>query len=365
MKINLPKLTKPKTIDTVHTHTHTHTHGDFKDKRNSNFELLRIILMIMIIILHYCNAGMGGALKNVPQGTANYYLIHFIESACIMAVNTFILITGYFMNQKKEIKVSKVLNLFYLSLVYGIIIFLGCILFGKITVNLSIIKKAILTITDRWFVVIYCILYLLIPYINKLIQSITKKQYTILLVVLIMFFYIWPTFWTKTTVKDGGYGIINFIILYLIGAYIRLYYNNFNSLSKSISVYIGCTIVTTIFSLVASRAWQYNSIFNLISAIALFEIFKSIDIKHSKFINKLATYTFSTYIIHENALIVSTLYRDIFKTKYYWNSKFLIIHLIISAIGIYVLCVFIEFIRRLIMKKYIDSFIEKIDYKIN
>ena len=43
----------------------------------------------------------------------------------------------------------------------------------------------------------------------------------------------------------------------------------------------------------------------------------------------------------------------------------IIVHLIITAIGIYVLCVFIEFIRRLIMKKNIDSFIEKIDYKIN
>ena len=75
-----------------------------KKNRSSNFELLRILLILMIIILHYCNTRMGGVLQNVKESTANYYFIHFVESACIVAVNVFILITGYFMNNKKEIE---------------------------------------------------------------------------------------------------------------------------------------------------------------------------------------------------------------------------------------------------------------------
>ena len=62
--------------------------------RKSNIELLRIILIIMIITLHYLNGGIGGALSNTNPNTFNYYLITFIESLCIVAVNVFIIITG-------------------------------------------------------------------------------------------------------------------------------------------------------------------------------------------------------------------------------------------------------------------------------
>lgn len=334
-------------------------------KRDSNFELLRVILIIMIIILHYCNSSMGGALGNVQKGTMNYYLTHFIESACIIAVNVFIVITGYFMTDKKEIKISKVLKLFYLSLLYGIAIFFVCILANKTTIDWENIKKCAHTIIDRWFVVIYSILYLMIPYINKLIHSIDKKQFKILLVILTIFFYIWPTFWTNITVKDSGYGILNFITLYLIGAYIKMYCNKFESLSKSIATYLVCTIVTMTFSFYSNKAFRYNSIFNLISAVAVFEIFKAIKIKNNTIINTLASFTFSTYIIHENSFIRVSLYRTIFKTVDYYESNYFILNLIITALGIFVICVVIEWIRRLIMEKYIDSKIEKINYKIN
>ena len=54
-----------------------------KTQRESNFELLRIILILMIITLHYCNGSMGGLLNNLTEGSIQYYMTHFIESACI------------------------------------------------------------------------------------------------------------------------------------------------------------------------------------------------------------------------------------------------------------------------------------------
>lgn len=61
-------------------------------ERSSNFELLKVILTLMIIVLHYCNPNMGGIIENVNKYSFNYYIVHFIESACIIAVNTFIII---------------------------------------------------------------------------------------------------------------------------------------------------------------------------------------------------------------------------------------------------------------------------------
>ena len=138
-------------------------------------------------------------------------------------------------------------------------------------------------------------------------------------------------------------------------------------LSKKISIliYLICTLITTILSFFRGTAWTYATITNLIGSIAVFELFKSINMKKSKFINKLSTYTFSTYIIHENAFLVTILYRKLFRTDEYWNSNWMILNLVISVIGIYAICVVIEFIRRLLLKKIFDDKIEKIKYEIS
>ncbi len=182
--------------------------------RNSNFELLKVILTIMILVLHYCNGYIGGALSNIPVGTVNYHLIHIAESLCIASVNTFIVITGYFMCRKNGIRISKILKILYLTLVYGVLIFFGWFIISHPQINTETIKLSVASISNRWFVIIYCILFLLIPYINKVVQSINKRQFQILLMILLFFFYIWPTFFTNITVKDNGYGITNFLTLY-------------------------------------------------------------------------------------------------------------------------------------------------------
>lgn len=341
--------------------------AEIKDtkERSSNFELLRIVLILMVIVLHYFNVEMGGVLKWVEKNTFNYYLAHFIESLCIIAVNVFIIIIGYFSYKKTNIKINKAINLYALSVFYGIIISGIVILITKTDINLSIIKSLATTIFSRWFVVIYCILYLLIPYINKFINALTQKQFEILLIINLIFFYLGYTFFTTTTMADGGYGIINFVNLYMIGAYIKLYKDNYVPKKLSILVYFVCTLLTTIYSFFTGRAWAYASIINLISSVALFEFFKSIKMKNNKFINKLSTYTFTTYIIHENAFIATILYRNLFNTDKYGNSSYMILNLIITTIGIYAICVIIEFVRRLLLKKIFDKQIEKVKYEIS
>ena len=122
--------------------------------------------------------------------------------------------------------------------------------------------------------------------------------------------------------------------------------------------------MTTIISMNSGNAFAYNSIFNIVGAIAFFEIFKSLKIKNNKLINKLATFTFSTYIIHENQFIVKELYTKLFRCDEYYQSNYFIINLIISTIGIYIICVIIEWCRRKLMEKLIDSKIDNIKLKI-
>ena len=335
-------------------------------KRESNFELLKIVLIIMVIALHYFNAEKGGGLGNVNKGTLNFYIMHLGESACIVSVNAFVIITGYFSCKKEEINISKVIKLFSLTIFYAIFFYLIVILFNKVSISFETIKEFIFNCFNYWFLVIYCILYLLIPYINKLISSLTERQLKNLLIINILFFYLWPTVFTGVTLIDGGYGIVNFINLYLIGAYIRLYRNQNIKKRYSLLIYILCTIITFFISLFfRGRAWKYVSIVNLIGSIALFEIFKSIKLDENKFINALASYTFAIFTIHVNTFITQWLYRELFHSKEYWNDSKMILNLIISIVGIYIFCTIIEFFRRLLFKKLIDDNIDKIKWKIS
>ncbi|WP_269153777.1 acyltransferase [Limosilactobacillus balticus] len=321
-------------------------------KRQSNIELLRIVLILMIIMLHYNNSAMGGALANIHNGTFPYYFVHFTESLSSVAVNTFILITGYFSYNKNKIFISKISRLVLLMIFWG----LSLSLFTMLVLNpvlftihncLKMVKMAI----SQWFVIIYSILYLLIPYINIIVRTLSKKNYQKLLMIAIFFFYIWPTFYTSTTSNDAGYGIVNFVCLYLIGAYIRKFQAGKVAMWKSLSIYIMFSIITMVFSFRFENAWNYNSIFVLGGAIALFEFFISLKIKYNPLINKLASFTFSVYLINVNGFFNKFLCQTIFHSNEYWQSSMIIFNSITAMMGIYIICICLEFLRSILLDK--------------
>lgn len=335
------------------------------EKRDSNFELLRIILILMVLVLHYNNAGMGGGLSNVIPNSFNYYFVNFTESYCIIAVNVFVLITGYFMINKDTVKISKIIKLFLLAILYNTIFYILVVAKGKIDFNFSSINSLLKNMTSIWFIVIYSILYLLIPYINKMVKNINKKQYTILLFILLFFFSIWPTYWTTTPCKDFGYGIINFILLYLIGGYIKLYKDSYKNMLLFFSINIIGVLIVFYQSLHYNYALFYNNPFNIINAVSFFLIFKSIKLKHNKIINYAASFTFPIYIIHCNIYIGKTLYQTIFHSYKYYYSKYIVVNTLVAIIGVYIICFTIELLRRIIMKRFFDSKIENISLSLD
>jgi surface polysaccharide O-acyltransferase-like enzyme len=106
------------------------------------------------------NASMGGALGNVQPNTFDYYLDHIIESFSIIAVDVFVIITGYFSYRKSYIRVSKIVNLFLVMLFWGLILAAISLLWlYPRVINLRTIKEIINASFFQWFVIIYIILY--------------------------------------------------------------------------------------------------------------------------------------------------------------------------------------------------------------
>ena len=70
-------------------------------KRIIYLDLLKIIAITMLIVLHYLNNNFGNGL--IWNNTKIGITTHFFESLCIVAVNVFVIITGYFSVDKNAI----------------------------------------------------------------------------------------------------------------------------------------------------------------------------------------------------------------------------------------------------------------------
>lgn len=75
-----------------------------KSIRMSNIEILRIISIIMIIMHHY----VLNTEAIYTEKSLNYYISHFFFIGGKLGVNVFVLISGYFLvNKKKSLKKSQ------------------------------------------------------------------------------------------------------------------------------------------------------------------------------------------------------------------------------------------------------------------
>ena len=97
-------------------------------KRMSNFELLRIISMLMVITGHLVLA----ANQLDDMVSVDFYLLNLIQSFTTVAVNVFILISGYF---GIKLKIFKLAQLDLRIIIYTYVLFAVSVLIGIHTIN--------------------------------------------------------------------------------------------------------------------------------------------------------------------------------------------------------------------------------------
>ncbi len=354
------------------------------EKREIKFEILRIISMVMIILTHY--AGHGG-LSNIEIMNTNKLIGIFLTLAGNLGVVLFVFISGYFLINSK-FKIKKLLKLELQILFYSILFFIIYIICNRGLINnIDILKAAINSIFPvlrelYWFPTIYVGLYLLSPFINKLINNMERKNYKALLLILFLGISIIPT-----SMFSGR--IVLFIYIYLIAAYVRKYdielFKNRNYINilialltylvvfviKVICLYIGNE---TISQIISDYVTAHQSIFILLIAISIFMAFKNSNIKsQSKLLFTLGKTSFAVYLLHDNLYFREILWKKILHTNefYYANTMLLILHIIASVILIYAVGTIIDLIREKCIEKPIfkikkfDKLFEKVDQYMN
>ena len=276
-------------------------------ERNSNLELLRIVSMLMVLILHFNARANVGLLSFTHELSIQYLLGYILECFCIVAVNCFVLISGYF---GIRLKVRSVLKLYMRCFLMGL---LGYLLYIWLTPDILSINPLLgrlmaFTHNHWWFVISYVCLMLLSPILNGAVKALSKKQLllSVILFAVVILYFGWYKHLENT---NSGYSFINFVFLYLIGRYIGEYVSldkirkiRWYSLSGYILGCIGC------FLLVLCRYYtdwnirfefEYNHPFIIMSACCLLLFFLSFNFQ-SKFVNWCASSVFSAYLLQES-----------------------------------------------------------------
>lgn len=324
-------------------------------ERQSNIELLRILTMMGVIVLHYNNPIIGKGLV-YSQGI-NYWFLSFMESLCICAVDIFILISGYFMYKSSTRKLIKPLSLIIQVMVFSVGQYLISVLLGNSAFSGRVLFKSL--VPNNYFMILYITLYFLHPYINSLFINQTKRKKREMLIVLICLFSIWPTLvdvfseiagfqWNGLSSiglygSQWGYSIVNFVLLYIIGAYIRYREDDENnpSTTKLVFYIILCTVILTLWSGInditgffsEKSAWEYCNPIMILQSILIFQLFKKMNLKYNAIVNRLAKACFTVFLL-QNFFLGKVNIQN-YVTKHFF---IMLIHMIIVVVTIYIIC---------------------------
>lgn len=364
-------------------------------KRQANIELLRVVAMAMIVVMHFLRES--GSLPAdgsfFREGDPSRSVIAlFLESFCIIAVNAYVLISGYFGTEGKSDRcVGKVIaflcRIWFFSLLIPLVLTLLGIstlasengIYGLITYIFPIGTEC------YWFASAYFLLLLVSPLLSKGVQALGEKVLYALTGILLLVTCITKSISPLQLATDRyGYDFLWFVVLYLVGACLHQFEERTwkESSGKSAGTYaavgtasaaikkasflypVSCLLIFGMVLLLdkismertgltyyASVPFHYNFILCLTGAVGFFYLFRNLQIREGKgadIIRFLARYSFGVYLLHEHP--------DIRSRWYTWVSGLLnpggkeglaalAFELLVSLVLIYAAGVLADFVR--------------------
>lgn len=341
-------------------------------ERNYGIDLAKIFAMNLVILSHILYPG--GVIESIKE-IERFVLISPLRELSLCCINIFVLATGYLSIEKDSINTSKIINMILNVLFYSISITLLFILFDQNTFRLYYIFNTI-DIGSYWFFKAYIALYLLTPFINKLISNISLRNYRILLIILLIISFLPNDYYHL----NSGYSLWWLIIVYLLGGYIRERNFVFKDKYKLYILFVFSIFLLVSFNIIYFKYQisvlgyitayfnTYTSPLVILNSTILFFIFKDINISRgfSKIIKSISGNIFYVYIIHYQFVVAWELIINKFT---FLNSFFIwqeIICIMFITFLIFILCIIIDKVKNWIFKQTgIEKLLNNISYKLN
>lgn len=337
-----------------------------KKSREANLDLLRIVSMLLIIFLH--SIDHSGVLENAENcGTGIYFWVQLTYALCMVCVNIYVMLSGYFMVNSK-FRLHKLLTLWIEAVFYSFVLKLVFMLTGAEAFSLVSLASCFVPIlTGRyWFLTIYVGMYLISPFINLLIRALNKKQHTLLNLALFVIMSLWASIHPAIAGMNsgGGWGLAWFVVLYLAAAWLRLYHAPVRKAWLYFLVFLGIASVMAFLrtvlaggasvplgstlAAIAQNWYRYDSAPVYIMTVCLFIGFLNIQIHNnwlSKVITAVAPLTLGVYLIHAHANVSPWSWAVLDLPAKMDSALFPLIQFA-CVIGIFAICIAIDAARK-------------------
>lgn len=354
------------------------------DSRNYGVDALKILSMFMVVVLH--TLGKGKILESTEPFSAQYEVAWLLEIACYCAVNCFALATGYLLITK-DFKYSRIILMWLQVAFYSVLFTATIYVWQHDEISFAEFAKSMIksifpvSFKQYWYFSAYFGLYLLSPFLNRLIKGLTRKEMKWMCISLFIVFSLIPTVFKQDPFDTGyGYSVLWLVVLYVMGAYIMLYNPlakiNFGKLLGIYAVCVGATwlsklliggLTSVMLGEVKYSGYliSYTSPTILFAAAALFMAFIRMRFKKriTRLLCMISPLSFAVYLIHEHPLVREyVIPYERFSTFGEFNPLLMVIIVLGVAVLIYLACIAIEKMRVEIFGLLrVRSLVEKID----
>ena len=337
------------------------------NKRIIGLDILRILLALMVICIHLI---WGDKMldSSASIGDMDFFFVP-LYALCYPAVNTYVLITGYFSYAKKKTMSQIVRSLLklWLSLLFAQLIGYVLVLSMHLeSFSILVFVKHFFPLTRGiwWYMSVYFVLMLISPVLNGVLDQLSKRSYLIVIAVALFLCSILPFFTNHLSVlgmNQGSGGLLWFIVLYLTGGGIFKYLSvnsrsgHFKPGLTAIGEYLLLTLTLSLSSYFLDRTglagysfYSYNSIIVYGQAVMLFLAFRQINFKGNRVSNAisfLAGLSLAAYIYNCQEDIIKHLCLFIQPFNYAEGAP-LVLLFFAYVLGIYLAAIAIEYLRR-------------------
>ncbi len=344
--------------------------------RNSAISLIKVLGMLLICISHitpdFGNPGSISYISSIQAATTiNEFYIVFSKYLGQIGVCIFVICAAYYLVDRKEIRLNKVICIELDSIIIGAIVLLLLFFWGgRDVISFSCLKALLpFSMSSNWFVPCYIIYYISVPYLNKVLNNCSKSELMKVCTVLFVLYSV-----LQMIFKDRYYSnhLVGFISIHFFTGYYKKFLKDRMDTQRS------CCLLTVSFVALLILIMGFNSFAlahqkysdkmqhfrTFMNPLILLFSFACINIAiHNKFcssfIDRLSSLTLFIYVFHENDAVKNSI------RPYYFNQVYNALsydHIALICLASAVAVLIVSVILSLVYNSSIHRITEKLSY---
>ena len=327
-----------------------------RSERESNFELLRIVAMFLVVLYHA--SGRARGLVEDQGLSPNPFFFQLCAFCGDLGNSLFMLISGYFL-AGRSFSARRVARLWMQTLFWSVLLTALALAVGR-SFSIREVWRGLTPVTSftYWFITCYLVFCFFQPYMDRLLDTLDRREFKRLLAVMFVVFSL------LRTVVPGGFvhftKMTMFFFLYSITAYLRRYPDAVGVFSRAwrcfaaagalVLLLIGYFALCLRFgdrisSLRLDRFNHMATLPQLAMALLIFLGFRALRMPHSRLINRLAAACLGVYLIHYSYAWREWIWYTLFDALPMDRAAAIIPCLLLAVVLVYALCTLLERLR--------------------